>query len=57
MNGTKIRVHHWEELSKSQRCPAMEQASGKVVSFYPWSIQEETGCALSRMCQNEFTEW
>lgn len=32
MNGSHILVQHWEELSKILSCPAMEQASGEVVS-------------------------
>lgn len=32
MNGSHILIQHWEELSKILSCPAMEQASGKVVS-------------------------
>lgn len=32
MNGSHILIQHWEELSKILNCPAMEQASEKVVS-------------------------
>lgn len=32
MNGSHILVLHWEELSKILSCPAMKQASGKVMS-------------------------